>query len=346
MNHGSDQVRMAIVGVNFGYGIARDLAGENQYVKLAGICDLNVEKGMKAAADFGVPFYADIESVLRDESIEAVGIFTPPVGRARLIQEVLNAGRHVMTTKPFEFDLAAAQAVLDEAARRGLAIHLNSPAALPAQDIVQIKEWVEAHDLGRPVGMRAETWCSYKEQSDGSWYDDPARCPAAPITRLGIYFLNDFAALLGTPGRVHVMQTRVRTERRTADNAQLSIEYTNGALANIFASFCIDDGAPYPDSVTLNFERGNIRRRIERKSGGSMKADVAVLDLQKRGVTVPPVRTEPGGFAGWYAWGAFRDAIRGVNGAPLQNAEQILFGVRLLNAMTRSAASGLPEAFV
>ena len=52
--------------------------------------------------------------------------------------------------------------------------------------------------------------------------------------------------------------------RPTADNAQIAIEFENGALANVFASFCVGDGRPWPDEVTLNYERGTIQRCIER----------------------------------------------------------------------------------
>ncbi len=219
-----------------------------------------------------------------------MALFTPPSKRATLIGRVIEAGRHVITTKPFELDCAAAEAVLREAHRRNLAVHMNSPAPTPADDIARIKWWEQEHALGAPIGMRAETWSNYRESTDGSWYDDPARCPVAPICRLGIYFLNDFAALLGQPARVHVMQSRIFTGRPTPDNAQMAIEFQNGALANVFASFCIGDGNPWPDRVTLNYERGTIDRWMERTGKPDMSGDRAVLELQAPGVA--PARFE------------------------------------------------------
>ncbi len=38
-------------------------------------------------------------------------------------------------------------------------------------------------------------------------------------------------------------------------NAQLGIRFNNGAIANIYSSFCVDDLQFYRNSLTLNFER-------------------------------------------------------------------------------------------
>ena len=337
-------VRMAILGTNFGAGIARGLARGNAYVKVAGICDLDFTKASQLAAELGVPAYATLSDLLEDSAVEAVGLYTPPTGRAKLVGQVLRAGRHVMTTKPFELDVAAAAEALELATARRLTLHLNSPRPVDSEDIAQIKAWITEYDLGRPIGMRAETWSSYREQATGTWQDDPALCPAAPIFRLGIYFLNDFAPLLGNPKMVHVMQTRIFTGRPTADNAQLAIEFENGSLANIFASFCIGDGKPWPDKVTLNYERGCIYRWIERVSSSlDMAGDHAVTELHHEGKARARATTQPGAYAGWYDWKSFHDAIRGIGNVPMQNPAAVLFGVRLLDAMRRAAISGLPE---
>ncbi len=337
-------VRLAVVGANFGAGIARHLSRGNPFAKVGAVCDANATRADALGTELGVPVYHCLEATLADPTIEAVALFTPPVERAKLIARILAAGRHVITTKPFELDHAAAAAVLRDAQERRLAVHMNSPAPVPAADIAQIKIWEDKYRLGTPIAMRAATWANYREHPTGSWYDDPARCPAAPILRLGIYFLNDFAALLGTPSRVYVSQARIFTERPTADNAQLVIEFENGALANVFASFCVDDGRPWPDEVIINYERGTICRRIERTGMHDMSGDHAVLELRRPGAEDVRFDTPPGGFAGWYDWETFHDAVRGLNDAPLHNASQVLYGIRLLEAMGRSASSGQPEA--
>jgi predicted dehydrogenase len=164
------------------------------------------------------------------------------------------------------------------------------------------------------------------------------------LFRLGVYLLGEFAALLGEPVSVSVRQTRIRTGRPTADNAQMAIVYGNGAIANVFASFCVDDGRPWADDVTLVYERGRIRRWMERTGALDMGGDRAVVELHRPGRPVQRVETGPGAFTGWYNWPAFQAAVRGAPQAVMLDGHGLVASVRLLTALHRASQSGMPEA--
>ena len=307
------------------------------------VCDQLEERARKLGEFCGAKAVTDLADVLADPEIEAVALFTGPKGRALLAERILLSGKHLLTTKPFELDAVDGERVLKLARESNRVVHLNSPSPLPAGDVLQILKWQRELNLGRIVALRAETWANYREQADGGWYDDDSSCPAAPITRLGIYFLNDFFPLLGQVKRVLVMQSRLFTGRPTADNAQISAEFEDGALANVFASFCIQDGEPYRDDVTMNFESGTIRRRIFRTMDRRMHVDHAELTLNRMGYPEEKLILPGGEYAGWYQWEAFIKAVRGDNSIPRVNLEEISYGTRLLDAVARSVASGLPE---
>ena len=189
-----EKLKIGIVGLNFGREIiARELiTGPAQpYFELAAVCDLVVGKADQAAKQYCVKAYYDIDSLLTDPNIPVIGLYAGPVGRATLVRRIIRAGKEVMTTKPFETDPDAALDVLIEARRLGRVVHLNSPSPLFTDDLQQIQDWRNEYNLGRPIACRADTWGSYREKPDGSWYDDPDQCPVAPIFRIGIYTIND-----------------------------------------------------------------------------------------------------------------------------------------------------------
>tara|TARA_B110000003_G_scaffold273026_1_gene310006 strand:- start:817 stop:1410 length:594 start_codon:yes stop_codon:yes gene_type:complete len=184
------RIKMAVVGLAFGEYIVdcQIVAGPGEpFIELAGVFDLDASKSVKLSRRHNVRQYASLDEILADDSIEAVGLFTPPSGRAKLIRKIIRAGKHVMTTKPFELNAPDALAVLEEARAVGKVVHLNSPEPLPADETAQILQWQEAFQLGQPVAVRWETYTRYNDLADGSWYDDQERCPVAPVFRLGIY---------------------------------------------------------------------------------------------------------------------------------------------------------------
>ena len=340
------KLKIGIVGLNFGQWIIGELqkGDGRRYFQVAGVCDIDTAKTDKVAKSVGAKAYYSLDCLLKNADIPVVGLFTGPSGRAGLVRKIIRAGRDVITTKPFELNPEEALDVLREAKRMGRVVHLNSPSPLFPSDLCQVKEWRRKYSLGRPVACRRDTWVSYREKLDGSWYDDPEKCPVPPVFRLGIYLINDLVRMFGEAEKVQVMQSRIFTGRPTSDNAQLSIIFKNGALANIFASFCVNDGQSYENSMVLNYENGTIYRNIgpsgQGKSGTKSRMCVVVPD-GRGGLTVE--RAELKGYSGEYQWEAFYRSVKGEKIEDEVTPEEIAAGLKIINAMARAAKTGCAE---
>jgi predicted dehydrogenase len=203
---------------------------------------------------------------------------------------------------------------------------------MPA-DLAVVDGWIEQYNLGRPIAYRASTWCSYREQPDGSWYDDPALCPAAPIFRLGIYLINDVSWFFQGVQSVQVQQARIFTGRPTADNAQLSIQYTDGALGSIFCSFCIDDRLFYRTALELNFERGTITRNLgvfeENLARGKTSLALSAADGKQQLIA----RQELDAAGAGYQWDVFYQAVRHQPLPPLIRNEMIVSAIQIIEKL-------------
>lgn len=330
---------IGIIGLNFGRHVIEQLklSPAKDYFKLAAVCDIDAAKATRHAEANQVKAYTSIDALLADDSIAAIGLFTGPTGRAELLHRIIHAGKDVITTKPFENDPDAALKVLKEAQRIGRVIHLNSPGPTPPKDIAQILAWANEYQLGAPVGVRGDVWANYRETADGSWYDDPVKCPAAPVLRLGIYLINDLIQLFGPVDEVNVLQSRLFTGRPTADNAQLSLRFENGALGNIFASFCINDGDHYRNTLVLNYEQGTIYRN----AGPERSSDLSELSLvmHRDGQRTIVDRATVGGVSGSYQWASFFHAIKGEKPSNETTPEQIVAGLRVVSAMTEAVST-------
>lgn len=303
------RLRVVVVGLGFGQWLIEHelLEGEGARVcELVGVCDLDAGRTEEVAQRYGVRAYADVDAVLTDPDVDAVVLMVGPDGRGALVERAVAAGKPVMTTKPFETSSAAALAALTAARAAGIPVFMNSPTPTPEADIQVIEEWAHRLRLGRPVGYRGTTWCSYREQPDGSWYDDPQRAPAAPLTRLGVYLIADVCRLLGPIDRVQVAESRLFTGRPTSDNAAVLLSHADGTIGSVFSSFCIDDGQPYRTSLELNFERGTVYRNVGPGTGERMHLAVSAMVDGERVVEEREVDRPSG-----YQWDVFARAARG-----------------------------------
>jgi len=342
---------IAIVGLNFGRHIIDSLlqAPARNYFKIAAVCDLDRAKAEAMAARLQCAAFTSLDSLLKVPSIPVIGLYTGPSGRAALLRKIIRSGKDVMTTKPFELDARAGLAILREARRRHRTIFLNSPAPVASPDLAQIARWVKEFNLGRPVGARADTWASYHEKADGSWYDDTARCPVAPIFRIGIYLINDLLRLWGEAATVQVIHSRLRTRRPTPDNAQLAIRFKNGAIGSVYASFCIDDHQPYRNTLALHYEQGSIYRNLPPQPGPPGSPEIpTVLTLvarRKNGKAVVRRRVFPAYSHGDYRWDLLHRVIDGkkLGDLDLVSPEQVVAGIKVIAAMARAEKSGGTE---
>jgi len=143
-------INVGVIGLHFGHEIIKEhlIAGAAApYFRLAGVCALTRAKVDAFAEQYGVKAYYDVASLLADPDIQAVCLMTRPFGRAQIIEQIIDAGKHVMTTKPFEVDGDAAIAALRHARERGIVVHLNSPTPQWSPDLAQIKAWESARRL-------------------------------------------------------------------------------------------------------------------------------------------------------------------------------------------------------
>ena len=333
---------IAIVGLGFGRHIVNDLQNPElkKIFRIAAVCDLDPAKTAPIAQATGAEVLT-LDEVLRREDLPVIGLFTGPNGRAGLLRKAIHAGKNVMTTKPFERDPEAGFAILEEASRLGKIIHLNSPAPDIAADLAQIHAWEREFPLGKPISAQAATWVRYNEKADGTWMDDPAQCPVAPIFRIGIYLINDFVEIFGEAESVHVVSSRLNTRRPTPDHAQLSIKFKNGGIAAVLASFCVGDGYPYRGTFALNYEHGTVYRNAGLPPLEENAPNLSLIAMDgetrlRREAKIPSL-------SGQYQWRKLYDAIHSGTVPPADFPRKVAAGLRIVEAMARSERTGAPQ---
>ena len=140
------------------------------------------------------------------------------------------------------------------------------------------------------------------------------------------------------------MQSRIRTGRPTADNAQMGVLFSNGAIANVFASFCVNDGQPYRNAFVMSFENGTVYRNV-----GPDKNGIETLRLIADGGAVRE-EAQTTAHSGSYQWKDFRRAVNGENiygenaaAKRMAYIDHIVNGVKVMEAMRRAQEGGAAD---
>jgi predicted dehydrogenase len=96
-------------------------------VRVVGVFDPAPEatEGIRDRFPFVERVFSTLDELLGDDEVEIVDVATRPDVRPDLIQQALDAGKHVLAQKPLALDLPAARRLVDEAEERGLRLAVN-----------------------------------------------------------------------------------------------------------------------------------------------------------------------------------------------------------------------------
>lgn len=105
--------RMGVLGLGEGRSII-SAALNSEHWELVNVCDLNEALCKERMEEFGLSKYTlDYNDLLKDESIEVIAIYTPDQLHGRHIRQALEAGKHVICTKPLLPSLQEAKEMLE-----------------------------------------------------------------------------------------------------------------------------------------------------------------------------------------------------------------------------------------
>src|SRR4051812_10799265 len=107
------KLRLGVLGLGEGRSII-SAALNSEVWELAKLCDLNEALCKERSAEFRFPHYTtQFDDLLADASIDVIGIYTPDPLHATHIRQSLQAGKHVICTKPLIDNLKDARELID-----------------------------------------------------------------------------------------------------------------------------------------------------------------------------------------------------------------------------------------
>ncbi len=233
-----ETLRIGMVGSGGMGGHHAQQIQQHPEADVVAMCDTSPEAldrlaDLLGAADRNRGRYADLETMLAQEHLDAVVITTPHTQHAQHVRACLESGLHVLVEKPMTTTAADARALiaLSEEVGKILAIAYQRHGE---GKFIKVRQLIEAGAIGpvRLVHTLIAQDCLSLFQPGASWRADPEFSGGGHFMDTGSH-INDI--LLWTTGleprRVHAF---INQEGTLVDVlTSVAVEFTNGALGTL-----------------------------------------------------------------------------------------------------------------
>jgi predicted dehydrogenase len=224
---------------------------------IAAVASHSAERARATGERWSVPWTTDVDELLARDDVDAVAITTPSGLHPAQALAALARGKHALVEKPIALSVADADAVIEEAEKRGLTVATVSQRRFePA--VRTIHEAVSAGALGRLSLIVAEG-LYHRPQAyydSGPWRGTIA-LDGGVLMNQAIHLI-DLLRWVGGP--VETVSAHVATlghRMEAEDTATVSLRFTSGTLGEIVATTCATP--EFPTELRIYGDSGHIR---------------------------------------------------------------------------------------
>ncbi len=322
-------IRIGIIGLGWwGKQIVTCLAHSPRFKVVAG-CDVDGEMAEPFTAAHGLDLVSDYRELLKNPEIDVVAVVTPHALHEEMAIAAFQAGKQVFCEKPLALTAASAERILEACAKVGGVLGIGHERRFePALE--EMRHLFENGTLGRLLHIDANvSHSNFRAMDLSNWRRDPKHAPAGAWTALGIHLGDMFVLLAGKPVRVAARTASQIFPKPSEDFVSAEIDFADGVRGRIT---CLST-PPFYGRFTLFGDQG----WVEVEEGGNVDKGLPSSfvhckpDGSRETRSYEPINTVRLNFEAW------ADAVEGR--APYRfTPEQLLANIRILDALTRSAA--------
>ena len=254
----------AIIGCGAIYPLHAKAISAIKDVNLLLVVDIDADKATRAGIEYACDATDDYREILNDNRIDVVHLCTPHHLHAEMAEELLRAGKHVLTEKPISVDLPSAMRMLEAAqessGQLGVVFQNRYNDAS-----VYIKKTIDSGDFGKLLCMKGViTWHrneSYYKNSNwrGRWSTEGG----GVLINQTIHTL-DLLQWYG--GEIKSVKGSITTDVldgviEVEDTAHACIEFANNVRGLFYGTNTYLENSPV--ELELVFEEGTLNLRRE-----------------------------------------------------------------------------------
>jgi predicted dehydrogenase len=226
-------------------------------VEIAAVFGTNREKVERLCREYGGAPYSDFEKFLAHRPMEIVAIGSPSGLHAEQGMAAARRGLHVLTEKPVDITVERADALIAEASKSGVKLGIFfQDRAKP--DILQVKKFVDAGLLGRPIlaDARVKWYRPPEYYAQSRWRGTWALDGGGALINQAVHTVDLMLWMFGEVKSVQAMSKTAWHKMEAEDTLTALFEFANGALGVLQATTSVYPG--YPRRLELSGANGTV----------------------------------------------------------------------------------------
>ena len=239
------EVRFAIVGGGVISDVHARAIRAAPGAVLAAVVDTDDAARAAATERLATPGYGSVSELIAAGTADAVTVAVPSGLHAEVGAQAAHGGLHVLTEKPIEITLAAADRLIAACRQAGVTLGCISQSRTEP-DIAGAHAAVAAGRLGRMVLARADTkWFrSQKYYDEGGWRGTWELDGGGALMNQSIHAIDILQWVMGPVTSVSAYAATLTHEIEAEDNAVAAIRFASGALGVLEGSTSMKAGRP------------------------------------------------------------------------------------------------------
>ena len=202
--------------------------------------DINHEAALARSEEFGVKALS-VEELLASDDIDIIVNLTIPSVHAAVSADILTAGKHVYSEKPFALSLEEGRTLLDLAKTKNLRVG-SAPDTFLGGVHQHARALLDSGVVGKITSGTAHVQGSGME----SWHPNPDfffKPGAGPVLDIGPYYITNLVQLLGPVKRVAALSATPSPERTITSEERYGEKIQVETPTTIHALLAFESGA-------------------------------------------------------------------------------------------------------
>lgn len=232
-----EPVGFAVIGLGMGHNRAMEVTN-TPGTRLIGVCDLNEERAKRTSEVCGVPYTTDLRHWLDHREVEVVYVMTETGRHAEVALQALEAGKHVLSTKPMEASLAACDDMIHKAEKKGLLLGIDFGRRFNAE-LLTLRAAIAKGWFGRLLSGTCELKILREMdyyRANGGWRGTRRWDGGGVLSNQSIHHIDEIAQTAGIPSRVRCLLWTQNHDIEAEDLGTAVWWYQDGTVITYFAT--------------------------------------------------------------------------------------------------------------